>query len=438
MINSSVDYKHLPRPTWAEIDIDAILNNINEYKKILGDKAEIIVAAKGNGYGHGMLPIVRAINELDIYGFATGNMYEAIEMRKHGIDKPIQLFAHNFPETADLLVKYDLMPSFVKPGDAKSFADALGKDVALKVWVKCDTGLGRLGLLPEEVLPELEYIRNETSFKIEGLYSHIGPTDSDKNPKKDEYNEGQISCFNKIIADIEAAGFEIPRYQLSSTYATQRYEKAWYNTVCIGTGVFANAKPQKDSCGLKLKDCLKGIHSRLISKKTLKAGSRCLNMLMENDCVIGVIPFGSCDGFSTRNAGGEVLLNGVRCKILAVCLEHTVLDIPYMLKNILEYINSNYQNSSLTLSSIAERFWVNPSYLSRYFKTYMGINIVQYIRSMRIFYAKSLLQSSDMSIAEVAEMVGIKSASHFSKIFENEVGESPSKFRKSYFDRNHS
>lgn len=102
------------------------------------------------------------------------------------------------------------------------------------------------------------------------------------------------------------------------------------------------------------------------------------------------------------------------------------------------YINSNYQNSSLTLSSIAERFWVNPSYLSRYFKTYMGINIVQYIRSMRIFYAKSLLQSSDMSIAEVAEKVGVKSASHFSKIFENEVGESPSKFRKSCFDRNHS
>lgn len=113
-------------------------------------------------------------------------------------------------------------------------------------------------------------------------------------------------------------------------------------------------------------------------------------------------------------------------------------DIPYMLKNILEYINSNYQNSSLTLSSIAERFWVNPSYLSRYFKTYMGINIVQYIRSMRIFYAKSLLQSSDKSIAEVAEMVGIKSASHFSKIFENEVSESPSKFRKNYIDRNHS
>lgn len=125
-------------------------------------------------------------------------------------------------------------------------------------------------------------------------------------------------------------------------------------------------------------------------------------------------------------------------KLINAVYNDVFKDIPYMLKNILEYINSNYQNSSLTLSSIAERFWVNPSYLSRYFKTYMGINIVQYIRSMRIFYAKSLLQSSDMSIAEVAEKVGVKSASHFSKIFENEVGESPSKFRKSYFDRNHS
>ena len=122
--------------------------------------------------------------------------------------------------------------------------------------------------------------------------------------------------------------------------------------------------------------------------------------------------------------------------VSSATFDDVLKDIPSLLKNILEYINSNYQNNELTLSSIAEKFWVNPSYLSRYFKTNMGINIVQYIRSMRIFYAKALLLHSDKSIAEVAEMVGIKSASHFSKIFENEVGESPNKFRKEYFDRN--
>lgn len=459
MIDSSVDYKNLPRPTWAEIDIDAILNNINEYKKALGDKVEIIVAAKGNGYGHGMLPIVKAINELDIYGFATGNMYEAIEMRKHGIDKPIQLFAHNFPETADLLVKYDLMPSFVKPGDAKSFADALGKDVALKVWVKCDTGLGRLGLLPEEVLPELEYIRNETSFKIEGLYSHIGPTDSDKNPKKDEYNEGQISCFNKIIADIEAAGFEIPRYQLASTYSLTKGDvlvikpNQPHRVEPKGPEEFkliSIVMSEKFSDYLQYRDInwnplvlfeknllmpvlhFQGKHLERLEQMMYMLVAESENKQNFQDVFIAdiseliVLEIGRYCG----SIYPEIVRNAVYNDVFK--------DIPYMLKNILEYINSNYQNSSLTLSSIAERFWVNPSYLSRYFKTYMGINIVQYIRSMRIFYAKSLLQSSDMSIAEVAEMVGIKSASHFSKIFENEVGESPSKFRKSYFDRNHS
>lgn len=133
--------------------------------------------------------------------------------------------------------------------------------------------------------------------------------------------------------------------------------------------------------------------------------------------------------------------NGFKAAADMCCANADTADIGKLLFLAGKSFNEAAPSSLGTIISmllIAERFWVNPSYLSRYFKTYMGINIVQYIRSMRIFYAKSLLQSSDMSIAEVAEMVGIKSASHFSKIFENEVGESPSKFRKSYFDRNHS
>lgn len=97
----------------------------------------------------------------------------------------------------------------------------------------------------------------------------------------------------------------------------------------------------------------------------------------------------------------------------------------------------NYYASPLNVGDFRS-FFTQTSKFFVCFSDFIDKNYVQYIRSMRIFYAKSLLQSSDMSIAEVAEMVGIKSASHFSKIFENEVGESPSKFRKSYFDRNHS
>ena len=327
MIQTAVNYWQLPRPTWAEIDLDAIENNIDAFLNVLGKDVSLIVAAKGNGYGHGMLPIAKLLESKDIYGFATGNIYEAIQMRKAGIRKPIQLFAHNFPETAGLLVEYGLMPSFVNPGDAAAYAAALGRDTPLKVWVKCDTGLGRLGLHPNEVLPMLAYIQQETAFQVEGLYTHIGPVDSSENPQKEEYNHYQMQQFRQLIQKVEDAGYHIPKYQFSSTYAAQRYSEAWYNAVCVGTALFADAQPRPPRIGLGLENCLKGIHSRLISTKTLAAGNRCLNRLMERETRIGIVPFGSCDGFSTRNAGKEVLLCGVRCPVMAVCLEYTVLDI---------------------------------------------------------------------------------------------------------------
>ncbi len=81
-IQTAVNYRQLPRPTWAEIDLDAIENNIDAFLDVLGKDVSLIVAAKGNGYGHGMLPIVKLLESKDIYGFATGNIYEAIQMRK--------------------------------------------------------------------------------------------------------------------------------------------------------------------------------------------------------------------------------------------------------------------------------------------------------------------------------------------------------------------
>lgn len=79
MIDSSVDYKNLPRPTWAEIDIDAILNNINEYKKALGNKVEIIVAAKGNGYGHGIVRIPLSALPLWTAIFSPANIWASTQ-----------------------------------------------------------------------------------------------------------------------------------------------------------------------------------------------------------------------------------------------------------------------------------------------------------------------------------------------------------------------
>lgn len=356
------------RFTWAEIDLDVIADNVREFKKAIGPGVDIIIAAKGNGYGHGLTPIVKTLDQLDIYGFATGNIHEAILMRKNGITKPIQLFAHVFPESAQLLLQYDLMPSIVQQGEAKAFSEKLGRNVPLKVWIKCDTGLGRLGLRPEDVMAELEYIRNNTSLIIEGFYSHIGPTDEDYSHightdagnflKKSEYNLLQIERFGSLKEQIEGAGFQIPHYQLASTFAVQAYPEAWFNSVCVGTGLFFSANPEHPKVKLPLRNALIGVYSRLITVKHLKAGDRCLNIPIERDTLIGVIPYGVCDGFSVRNQGGDVLVGGRRCRIMAVCLEHTVIDLSNAQNAYygdMVVILGEYSNERISIEECAER-----------------------------------------------------------------------------------
>ena len=317
----------LGRPTWAEINIDSIINNVREFRRAVGPDVSIMIAHKAHGYGHGHLPIARALDHEDIWGFVTGNINEAIEMRQAGIRKPIQLFAHNFPDTAHLLKEYDLRPSFVNVGDAKAFSEALGRHVPMKVWVKVDTGLGRLGLFPDQVLNELRYIRDHTAFEIDGLYSHIGPVDAPGFDKQ-EYNRRQVQLYENIVAAVKADGFKIPHYQFASSFATQAFKSMHFNTVCIGHSVYSITKPSSDpEFKLNLKNALEGLRSRLITVKAFKKGTRTLNMLHEKDEVIGVVPFGVGDGYNTKNNGGVALVNGQRCKILGVCLEHTVLDL---------------------------------------------------------------------------------------------------------------
>jgi len=337
-IISNIEKLLLGRPTWAEIDLNAVINNVKEFKKAIGSEVDLLIAAKANSFGHGLLPIIKEIDKLDIYGYVTGNIYEAIEMRKFGIKKPIQLFANNLAETAKLLVKYDLMPSFVNPSDAKSYLNILGDDIPLKVWVKCDTGLGRFGLWPEEVLPCLEYIRDNTPFIVDGLYTHIGPVDnptgysninisSNNSDQTNEENNKQIELFKKIVRETKDAGFKIPHYQFASTFACQAYPYSWFNMVCIGTGIFYNQKPKNIEIDLNLENCLKSICSKLLSVKLHKKGTKSLKKVHKRDTILGVVPFGMGDGFSTRNVGGDVLFNGKRCKIFDVCLEHTVIDL---------------------------------------------------------------------------------------------------------------
>ena len=110
-------------------------------------------------------------------------------------------------------------------------------------------------------------------------------------------------------------------------------------------------------------------------------------------------------------------------------LQYERPDVSRLVKNVIQYINQNFRED-INLSRIAQEFWLNPSYLSRQFKFYVGINITEFITRQRLNYAKIQLTITDKSISEIALETGYNNISYFNTVFKNQVGISPKQFRK--------
>lgn len=313
------------KPAFLEIDTGRIVENLRAFKSLIGSGVDILIAVKGNAYGLGAVETALALNGEGVYGFSTGSIYEAVEMREAGITRPIQIFPGITASSAGMLREHNLMPTFSHAGEAAEFERRLNGE-KLKVWLKLDTGLGRFGYTLGELLEEIKYISENTRFEIDGICSHIGPVDSKLNANKDYYNRLQIERFTAAKAAVEGQGYYVPHYQLASAFATQRYPEAWFNTVCIGTSLYYAQKPENPAGKLALKPPVIALKSMLVSIKSFRPGDTCMDHVFSEKRVIGTMPIGMADGLSVANVGRDVLVRGKRYKIFAICLEHCLID----------------------------------------------------------------------------------------------------------------
>lgn len=323
-----MDTKNLLRPTWIEINLDAITNNYNEFQKLLGSDIKIIPALKAHGYGHGLVPMAKHMVDIGMDILAVGNLYEAVILRKNGVFAPIQVFGSYLPESANVFVDYDLMPTFSRSDDVNDYADILGKDVKRKVWIKVETGLGRLGVFPAEVLSMLKNIYENTGFTVEGIYTHIGARAGLDTEEDINYCNEQWIIFEKLVAEIKEQGYNVPYYQAASTHAALALPQSWSNCVCLGSAAYADEITYRAKVNVNKKNSFQGLRSKLISIKDFKKDSQIGGVELQRDSKVGVAPIGLGDGWVGNNKGGDVIIRGKRCKIICgVSLEHTRIDI---------------------------------------------------------------------------------------------------------------
>ena len=137
---------------WAEIDLDAIWENMIHMKENIAPETKILAVINTDGYGHGGVPIARMLEEVDfMFGYAAATYEEAHVLREAGVKKPILILGYTFPYCYEEMIREEIRPAVYRRDTVEELAEAAAKaGKKAKVHIKVDTGMGRIGITPDD------------------------------------------------------------------------------------------------------------------------------------------------------------------------------------------------------------------------------------------------------------------------------------------------
>ncbi|MGD8967581.1 MAG: alanine racemase [Anaerolineae bacterium] len=314
--------------TWAEVDLDAIAHNARLLKDRAGSGCELMVAVKANAYGHGVIPVSKAALAGGASRLAVSRTEEGIELRRAGIDAPILLLSYTLPGESDAIVHWDLTPTVNSESQAKALADAAtAQSKALRIHVKLDTGMSRYGLLPDEALDFVHFLRELPGLVLEGLYTHFAVADL---PDK-AFTRRQFATFREVIKRLEASGFSFPLRHVSNSAATIGLPEMALDMVRCGIALYGLRPSAEVEPGVALRPALT-LKSRVARVRILPAGASISygrTYVTERPTRVALIPVGYGDGYHRILSNrGAVLIRGKRAPILGrVCMDQFVVNV---------------------------------------------------------------------------------------------------------------
>jgi alanine racemase len=325
----------------AEIDLKAIAHNIKELRRIAHPDARLMGVVKANGYGHGAIEVARCAlqNGAEVLGVAR--IEEGRQIREAGIEVPILIFGYTLPElTADLL-EYELTQTVYTCAAAQELSQtATSLKKKIKIHLKVDTGMGRLGLLPQnfqrdnsvalnvDAIEETLAIAGLDGLELEGIFTHFATADSaDKT-----YAEDQLDLFMNFLNRLRKAGLKPPVRHAANSAALIDMPQSHLDMVRPGIasyGLYPSDEVNKKHVSLKPAMALK---ARIIHLKKVPAGFKVSyggTHETPKATTIATIPIGYADGLNRLlSSSGQMLVHGQRAPIIGrVCMDLTMLDV---------------------------------------------------------------------------------------------------------------
>lgn len=194
--------------TWAEISLSALTHNYTAIRSALPEGAKFLAVVKADAYGHGALAVSRHMESLGADYLAVSCLDEALELREGGVTMPILILGHTPPEYVGLLIKHNITQTVSCEAKAQEFSDAVSKlGGTLKIHIKVDTGMSRLGFLcaGDHFSEGVDHVITACTLpglQPEGIYTHFAVSDEDGDDDR-EYTLAQFELFTRLISAVE-------------------------------------------------------------------------------------------------------------------------------------------------------------------------------------------------------------------------------------------
>ena len=315
-------------PTAAFIDLGVLVYNLHQLQNHLKGKSQVLAVVKANAYGHGILPVSLALEKAGVKNFGVAFVSEGIELRGGGIQGSILIMGGIMPQDVSSLVEHRLKP-VIFHDDHLTWLSALGENKAepIPVHIKVDTGMGRLGLSPEEVRSYIRRLNDIKGIHLEGVMTHF----ADEDLRNSRLADNQIDLFKGVLRILTEEGFLVPQIHMANTGALLSREDTWWNLVRPGLALYGYTPSRSLGSVLPIRPVMT-LKSQVTHLRKVPAGTSISygsTFVTQRESVIGVIPIGYADGYSRELSNrGEVLIKGRRAPILGrVCMDMMVVDL---------------------------------------------------------------------------------------------------------------
>lgn len=317
------------RPTQAEINLDHLDANYRVFREALPEHMKLLACVKANAYGHGAVEVAREMERLGADYLSVAFLDEALELRKAGIGLPILVLGYTPPEGVEVARQYGVTITLFSQEVVDAIRALSAEGEKLKVHIKIDSGMGRLGLLPGD--DAISFIRNVSDLPqvaVEGMYTHFARADEENK----DYTLEQYRRFKSVVDALRELGISIPIIHTGNSAAAIDTPGLSYNMVRIGIslyGLYPSDEVNRQQVSLTPVMTLKTkvvYVKKLPPQYGISYGTR---YVTEEEEYIATLPIGYADGYSRMLSGNtEVLIRGRRVPVVgSICMDQCMVSL---------------------------------------------------------------------------------------------------------------